>query len=64
MGKAGARDAFESGTLTRTFLTNMEAAHLSKIANDIETYLMWGKGGRIKQDGQMISDYLLVYGHS
>ncbi|BCV01347.1 MAG: hypothetical protein CM15mV42_0230 [uncultured marine virus] len=51
MGKAGAREAFESGTLTRTFITNLEAAHLSKIANDIETYLMWGKGGRIKQDG-------------
>jgi hypothetical protein len=29
----------------------MEAAHLTKIANDIETYLMWGQGGRIKQDG-------------
>jgi hypothetical protein len=29
----------------------MEAAHLSKIAYDIETYLMWGKGGRITQDG-------------
>ena len=51
MGKAGAREAFENGTLTRTFITNLEAAHLSKIANDIETYLMWGKGGRIKQDG-------------
>ena len=51
MGKSGARDAFESGRLSRTFITNMEAAHLSKIANDIETYLMWGKGGRIKQDG-------------
>ena len=51
MGKAGARDAFENGTLTRTFITNLEAAHLSKIANDIETYLMWGKGGRIRQDG-------------
>ena len=51
MGKAGAREAMENGTLTRTFITNMEAAHLSKIATDIETYLMWGKGGRIKQDG-------------
>ena len=51
MGKAGAREAFENGTLTRTFITNMEAAHLSKIATDIETYLMWGKGGRVKQDG-------------
>jgi len=51
MGKAGAREAFEDGRLTRTFLTNLEAAHLSKIANDIETYLMWGHGGRVKQDG-------------
>jgi len=45
MGKAGAREAMEDGRLSRTFVTNMEAAHLSKIANDIETYLMWGKGG-------------------
>tara|TARA_R110000765_G_scaffold44935_2_gene92898 strand:+ start:8641 stop:10260 length:1620 start_codon:yes stop_codon:yes gene_type:complete len=51
MGKSGAKQAFEEGSLSRTFLTNLEAAHLSKIANDIETYLMWGKGGRIKQDG-------------
>jgi hypothetical protein len=51
MGKSGARDAYENGTLSKTFITNMEAAHLSKIANDIETYLMWGKGGRVKQDG-------------
>jgi len=39
------------GSLSRTFLTNLEAAHLSKVANDIETYLMWGHGGRVKQDG-------------
>ena len=45
------KTAVESGELVRTFLTKMEAAHLSKIAYDIETYLMWGKGGRIKQDG-------------
>ena len=51
MGKAGAKEAFENGSLSRTFITNLEAAHLSKIASDIETYLMWGKGGRIKQDG-------------
>jgi hypothetical protein len=37
--------------LSRTFLTAMEAAHLSKVANDIETYLMWGQGGRVRQDG-------------
>lgn len=43
--------AQKSGAIGRTFLTKLEAAHLTKIANDIETYIMWGKGGRIRQDG-------------
>jgi hypothetical protein len=51
MGKDYVKKAYQSGQLTRTFLTNMEAAHLTKIANDIETYLMWGQGGKVKQDG-------------
>jgi hypothetical protein len=51
MGKDYIKKAYDNGTLTRTFLTKMEAAHLSKVANDIETYLMWGQGGKIKQDG-------------
>jgi len=51
MGKDYVKKAYQSGQLTRTFLTTLEAAHLTKIANDIETYLMWGQGGRIKQDG-------------
>ena len=51
MGQEYVRKAYEKGSLTRAFLTKMEAVHLTKIANDIETYLMWGKGGRIKQDG-------------
>jgi hypothetical protein len=51
MGKDYLKRAVGNGTLTRTFLTSMEAAHLTKIATDIETYLMWGHGGRIKQDG-------------
>jgi hypothetical protein len=51
MGKDSVKKAFDNGDLSRTFLTNMEAAHLSKIASDIETYLMWGQGGRVKQDG-------------
>lgn len=45
------KKAVESGELVKSFLTKMEAAHLSKIAYDVETYLMWGKGGRITQDG-------------
>ena len=51
MGKDYIKKAYDNGTLTRSFLTKMEAAHLTKIATDIETYLMWGQGGRIKQDG-------------
>jgi hypothetical protein len=51
MGKDYVKKAYQSGQLSRTFLTTLEAAHLSKIANDIETYLMWGQGGKVKQDG-------------
>jgi hypothetical protein len=51
MGKDYVKKAYQSGQLSRSFLTTLEAAHLTKIANDIETYLMWGQGGRIKQDG-------------
>jgi hypothetical protein len=51
MGAEYIKKAQANGMLQRTFLTNLEAAHLSKIAKDIETYLMWGKGGRVKQDG-------------
>jgi len=51
MGKEYVKRAYDNGTLTRSFVTALEAAHLTKIASDIETYLMWGQGGRIKQDG-------------
>ena len=51
MGKEYVKRAMSNGSLSRTFLTTMEAAHLSKVANDIETYLMWGQGGRVRQDG-------------
>lgn len=45
------KKAQDNGNVIRTFLTKLEAAHLSKIAYDIENYLMWGKGGRISPDG-------------
>jgi len=51
MGADWVKKSYDNGSLTRSFVTNLEAAHLSKVANDIETYLMWGQGGRIKQDG-------------
>ena len=40
LGKDKVKRAFDNGDLSRTFLTSMESAHLSKVANDIETYLM------------------------
>ena len=51
MGKDYIKKAYQNGSLSRTFVTQMEGKHLTKIATDIETYVMWGKGGRIKQDG-------------
>ena len=51
MGKDYVKKAYQGGQLSRSFLTTLEAAHLTKIANDIETYLMWGQGGKVKQDG-------------
>jgi hypothetical protein len=51
MGKDYVKKAVANGSLTRTFLTTMESAHLTKVATDIETYLMWGHGGKVKQDG-------------
>jgi hypothetical protein len=51
MGKDYVKRAVQNGDLSRSFLTNLEAAHLTKIATDIETYMMWGHGGRITQDG-------------
>ena len=51
MGKDKVKRAFDNGDLSRSFLTQMEAAHLTKIANDIESYLMWGQGGRVRQYG-------------
>ena len=51
MGTDYVKAAYQSGKLNRTFVTKLEAANLTKIAQDIESYLMWGQGGRIKQDG-------------
>jgi hypothetical protein len=51
MGQSYVKKAMANGSLSRTFLTAMESAHLTKIATDIETYLMWGHGGRVRQDG-------------
>lgn len=49
-GPNGVSTAIKEGRLSRAFVTKLEAASLRKIAMDIETDLMWGKGGTIKTD--------------
>jgi hypothetical protein len=51
MGKDFVKASYESGKLTKTFVTKLESANLTKISTDIESYLMWGLGGRIRQNG-------------
>lgn len=51
MGMGAVQNAIKNGNLSRSFLTTMESAHLKKIGKDIENYLMWGHGGRVRQDG-------------
>ena len=46
MGDKYVRNAI-GNTLIRGWIPAMEAAHISKIAKDIENYLMWGGGGTI-----------------
>lgn len=47
MGDKYVREAIKNQTLIRGWIPAMEAAHISKIAKDIENYLMWGEGGSI-----------------
>lgn len=51
MGADYIRAARKNGTLGMSYLSALDARHLTKIGMDIENYLMWGKGGRIRQDG-------------
>lgn len=51
MGRDWIKAALTEGKLSRSFVTKLEAAGLSKIAQDIENDLMWGQGGSIATDG-------------
>lgn len=48
MGKDWMKAALNEGKLSRSFVTKLEAAGLSKIAQDIENDLMWGQGGSLQ----------------
>jgi len=47
MGDKYVRDGIKNQSLIRGWIPAMEAAHITKIAKDIENYLMWGGGGSI-----------------
>jgi hypothetical protein len=51
MGKDYMKKSYEKGTLVRNFVTTIESKCIQKVANDIESYAMWGHGGRLRQDG-------------
>lgn len=51
MGRDWIKAGLQEGRLSRSFVTKLEAAGLSKIATDIENDLMWGHGGAIPTDG-------------
>ena len=51
MGKEYITKAKKEGKLSTSFITKMEAAHLTKIGSDIERYIMWGHGGIVSHDG-------------
>lgn len=50
-GKEFIRKQMEEGKLSRTFVTNLEKAALTAVGTDIETNLMWGRGGTVNTDG-------------
>ena len=47
LGMNGFNKSRENGDIRGSFLSKAEAAHMTKIANDIETYTLWGHGGLI-----------------
>ena len=53
MGKEYTQNALSNGKINWSYVTKLEAAHMAKIAKDLENYLMWGKGGIIRDNGQV-----------
>lgn len=51
MGAEYVKKAYNNGDLQMSFFPKMEAAHVNKIALDIENYCIWGKGGSAQAEG-------------
>jgi hypothetical protein len=51
LGQVGMLKAMKEGQISKAFITEIERQAIKKVTGDLETYLMWGKGGRVQQDG-------------
>ena len=51
LGQAGIAKAMEEGWITKTLVTSLEQACITKMVEDVENNLMWGLGGRTTSDG-------------
>ncbi len=51
LGQVGMLKAMKEGQISKAFITEIERQCIRKVTSDLETYLMWGKGGRVQQDG-------------
>lgn len=51
LGKVGMLKAMKEGEISKAFITEIERQAIRKVTGDLETYLMWGKGGRVQHDG-------------
>lgn len=51
LGQAGIAKAMEEGWITKTLVTSIEQASITKMVEDVENNLMWGLGGRATTDG-------------
>jgi hypothetical protein len=51
LGQAGIAKAMEEGWITKTLVTSIEQAAITKMVEDVENNLMWGLGGRTTSDG-------------
>jgi hypothetical protein len=47
-GKGYMKDLMKQGKLNYSWLRKVDAAHMKKVMNDIENYLMWGQGGWVR----------------
>jgi hypothetical protein len=60
--KAYMKAAYAAGDLSYTWTRKLDTVHMNKIANDIETYLMWGKGGFIRNAAGGANDVRMPVG--